>query len=187
MSGNQPSECYQQRFFAYADILGFTPLVKPSESDIGAFETIRSLLSRMEKSLAIWSKTDLARMLPEDSIPKPLRDVLLQMADDNRQFAFTDTILFSGANDADGLWNILTNLSILTLDLLKAGWLLRGGIALGSLFQRGAAVFGPVYIEAYDLEKNVVGQHHCALTKPTQIPDQSLPGLPMLASELAVQ
>jgi hypothetical protein len=114
-----------ERFFAYADILGFTPLVKQSESDIGAFNTIRALLSQMERRVAIWSQCDLARLLPEDSIPKPVRDLLLQMADENRQFAFSDTILFSGANDADGLWNILTNLGILTLDLLKAGWLLR--------------------------------------------------------------
>ncbi len=56
-------------------------------------------------------------------------------------------------------------LFVLTSTLIESGFLLRGGVARGNLFHEGSLVFGPGFIDAYELEGKTASTPRVMLSK----------------------
>jgi hypothetical protein len=70
--------------------------------------------------------------------------------------AFSDSIIrLRSASESSGLFYELLDLLHAQAGLLAYGVLVRGGIALGDVYRDGDRVFGPGFVEAYELESKV--------------------------------
>lgn len=73
-----------------------------------------------------------------------------------RTVAFSDSVIrMRKASETSGLHFELMDLLHAQAGLLSFGVLVRGGIALGEVFQEGDRIFGPGFVEAYELESKV--------------------------------
>ena len=73
-----------------------------------------------------------------------------------RTVAFSDSVIrMRKASETSGLHFELMDLLHAQAGLLSYGVLVRGGIALGKVFQEDDRIFGPAFVEAYELESKV--------------------------------
>jgi hypothetical protein len=73
-----------------------------------------------------------------------------------RTVAFSDSVIrMRKATETSGLFFELMDLLHAQAGLLNYGVLVRGGIALGKVFQEEDRIFGPGFVEAYELESKV--------------------------------
>jgi hypothetical protein len=73
-----------------------------------------------------------------------------------RTVAFSDSVIrMRKASETSGLFFELMDLLHAQAGLLGYGVLVRGGIALGKVFQEEDRIFGPGFVEAYELESKV--------------------------------
>ncbi|MGC9337906.1 MAG: hypothetical protein ACP5EQ_07420 [Candidatus Cloacimonadia bacterium] len=133
---------YQNKYVAFADILGFENLVnRTAEPD---------------------PEVPLAKMLSALDIPNEvkLEGIILGRVGDiteasHRLSTFSDCLAISTEATEKGLMNLLFHLRAIAFRLLKLGYLLRGGIAEGALYHEDGKIVGPALVDAYNLEKNV--------------------------------
>jgi len=73
----------------------------------------------------------------------------------NREITqFSDSIIISFLiNEKSEVFHTLIELLHLTMELLRYGFVIRGGISLGKCFHNNTRVFGPAIIKAVELEK----------------------------------
>jgi hypothetical protein len=128
-----PPARFQQKLFAFVDILGFGDLVGITQND-------PIQLNRLKETLEL--VTDYARK------PSRLKGVTSWWS-----MAFSDSIVISEENSLRGFLNVLENLALLSWRMLSLGKLVRGAITLGPIYHRHSVVFGPALIEAYFLER----------------------------------
>jgi hypothetical protein len=127
---------YTERYVAFADILGFSAIVKQTESDqtSARFDALASALEGI------------------GSFDGDVADV----GADFQYQTFSDSIVLSTEATAPGMIVLLSCLSELSLRLLTgSGLLLRGAVSKGKLYHRGAVMFGPAFLEAYSIEKSI--------------------------------
>src|SRR3546814_6589532 len=74
---------------------------------------------------------------------------------DYRAQNFSDSLIISAANTADGLWHVLFSLSDLAINFLEIGVLVRGGVTIGGIHHDDDIVFGLGVNEAYRLESKI--------------------------------
>lgn len=127
---------YGERYVAFVDILGFGEIVKNSTRGDGSpsFDDLVSVLAKMGER------------------DQDIDDVF---GDDFKFQTFSDSIIMSEKISTGGLFQIVTAVGDLAIDLLKVGLLMRGGIAKGSLYHESNVVFGPAFLEAYRLESSI--------------------------------
>jgi hypothetical protein len=132
---------YEQRYVAFIDILGFTEIIKNSENDEALLAGINDALS-----------------LKADSYEQNLKSLAkLESTDaDLRVHTFSDFVVLSTADTDEGLVCLLFVCWHIAADWLRQGFFCRGGIAHGKLLHRvdnsvAPRVFGPAFIEAYEL------------------------------------
>jgi hypothetical protein len=130
---------YSERYFAFIDILGFSSLVRKSEHSPLEAEKLVAIMKRINDR---WS----------DSALQPTHGIL---GEDFKVQSFSDCTVMSEAASAKGLQYLLMMVTQFAVDLLGNGFLLRGGIAKGALHHSQYAVFGPAFLRAYDLERNI--------------------------------
>jgi hypothetical protein len=139
---------YSERYVAFADILGFSEIVMKTAKDTN---TVRfdNLVSVLEGIGAL-----------EGERPN------LAYTDFQYQ-TFSDSIVISTVSTPTGLTDLLLTLVELTLRLMMNGLLLRGAIAKGKLYHRGTVMFGPAFIDAYNIERTIAKFPRIVLNRAT--------------------
>lgn len=140
---------YSEKFVAFIDILGFSEIVKRSETDPKWMQTLADALNQtgsLEASFMAVQKGTRAE------------DGELHFTDDTSVWrtSISDSLVFS-THDASNnyLYMMLMWIEEVVLRLLEIGVLCRGGIAKGKFFHSRATVFGPAMVTAYKLETTV--------------------------------
>jgi len=125
---------YEERYVAFADILGFSENVRRTETDAHLQEALAKVLSEI------------------GTRDGRLDDVMIE----GFQFqAFSDSIVMSTKADANGLSYLLSEIEDLALQLLNKGFLMRGAVAKGKLHHDRVAMFGPAFLDAYRIESTI--------------------------------
>jgi len=135
---------YKERYVTFADILGFADIVKKSAKD--------STPKRQDA---------LVNALIEAGSYHPG----LNATDDIQFQTFSDSIVMSSASTMSGLLHILTSMADLSIRLLRLGLLIRGAIAKGSLHHDGFIMFGPAFLEAYCIERELARYPRIVLSR----------------------
>ncbi len=130
---------YEQRVVAFLDVLGWGSAVSNSETDS---ELRRCLLN------AAWAlAAHVQNYVESDTVEHPSRDEYSQ---------FSDSLVVSFPYEApNDLLRLVRLVSEFQTTLLLSGFLLRGGVTVGSLFHSREIVFGPAMNRAYALEHEV--------------------------------
>jgi hypothetical protein len=125
---------YEERYVAFADILGFTDNVRKTETN-----------SHLQEALA--------KVLSEIGTREDRYDEL--MIDGFQYQAFSDSIVMSTKGDARGLSYLFSEIGDLARQLLSKGFLMRGAVAKGKLYHDRGAMFGPAFLDAYRIESTI--------------------------------
>lgn len=142
---------YEERVVAFVDFLGFKNLIKESANDNA-------------KLIRIYSALDAA---VDDSADAYIREIGFQRTPDDfddRLNTFSDFIVMSVRANVEEIGLMVYFLFKKCRELLNLGFACRGGVTFGkllhdkfdpldpSLNRRAQKVFGPAFIEAYQLE-----------------------------------
>jgi hypothetical protein len=125
---------YLERYVAFADILGFTEIVKESARDN----------SPKRQEALVGALIEAGTYYPGLNSP-----------DDIQFQTFSDAIVMSSASTLTGLMHILFSMADLSIRLLRLGLLLRGAVAKGGLHHNDSIMFGPAFLEAYGIESRI--------------------------------
>jgi hypothetical protein len=136
---------YSERYVAYIDILGFSEIIKRSETNPRLYE-------------------ELVKKLSEIQAREPIEG---EEAIDFQFQTFSDSIVVSVSSELRGLAYLLNAIYIFALDLMQESLLIRGAIAKGKLYHKKGVMFGPAFIEAYRLEQTVAKYPRVVLSKQT--------------------
>lgn len=132
---------YEERIVAFLDVLGWSDAIERSIKDA-------SLIQRLGVTANF--------LLGHAQFIEQVRKMAGQTTwpGDPQATHFSDCILISVRADRFAYLHLSGMLRFITESLLSLGFVVRGGIAAGSLLHRGAMVYGPALITAYKLEKN---------------------------------
>ncbi len=123
---------YEDRVVGFVDILGFGDLVRRADKNLEfRIEIVRALSQVGKLAAPQGGDTDL------------------------RAQNFSDSLIISAANTADGLWHLLLSIDSLAWGLLQIGVLIRGGVTIGGMRHEADMVFGMGVNEAYRLESTI--------------------------------
>jgi hypothetical protein len=126
---------YHERYCAFVDILGFSPLIASLSQSGPEFELMRNLLTRIHN--------------PEKGTTK-------NWYTEFRAQSISDAVAISTMRNQVGLVEMLNATEHLTLELLSQGFFVRGAIVKGMLYHDDKMVFGEALVRAYQLESRVV-------------------------------
>jgi hypothetical protein len=127
---------YEERYCAFADILGFSELVKTLEHrPAGRFVMIRDLLK------AVHSPADITLKRAKNA--------------DFRAQSISDAVALSTQATNEGLTVLCAALINLGMKLLHDGYFIRGAICRGPLYHDDSMVFGEALLKAYAFESEV--------------------------------
>lgn len=133
---------YENKYVAFADILGFENLVNRTTEP-----NPEILLTNVLSALEIPNEVQL-----EGIILGRVGDITEAS---HRLSTFSDCLAISTEASEKGLMNLLFHLRAIAFRLLKLGYLLRGGITKGPIYHENGKIVGPALVNAYKLEKNV--------------------------------
>jgi hypothetical protein len=125
---------YLQRYVAFIDILGFGEIVKATDQ--------APTSTRYDELVKALTETD-ARARQHGEL------------DDFRFQSFSDSIVISSEATPAGLRHVLTSITDLALNLLSVGLLIRGAVAKGKLHHDKSVMFGPAFLQAYQMETRI--------------------------------
>jgi hypothetical protein len=135
---------YQERLLLYADVLGWSAEIRCGDGS-KLLSVVRDIHKHAESH---------NQRAPEELISKEAKGRLSinPMALEVQFGAFSDHFVFSVPDWFEG--RILTKASQLMIDLLRAKFLTRGAVVVGSLYLRDNVIFGPALPSAVEIEKN---------------------------------
>jgi len=121
---------YEERIISFVDILGFKEMVKNNSA-----EYINRILS-----------------IPKDYFDKQpeekYKDIQISMFSDSIIISFVYTI-------EHAVYTLLLDLENILIEFILEGVICRGSIVKGEVFHNKDFLFGPAFINAYELEKNM--------------------------------
>jgi hypothetical protein len=129
------SDAYETRYCAFVDILGFTSVIADLEKGSITFDYLREVLSSVHEP--------------------PPSFFAIHEGHDLRAQSISDAVCLSASCTASGLSHLFFSLELLTVELLKKGIFLRGGIVRGNLFHDDRMVFGSALVQAYRIESMI--------------------------------
>ena len=135
-------DAYQDRFVAYADILGWS-----SATQNGEIKTLVEALKSIEDYANNFSP------LVKEALKKSqgISERLIREHDGIEFSFFSDCFAVSApASSGQVVFKIL---AFASHELLRKGFLLRGGVAIGSLYHKQRILFGPALVEAVEIEE----------------------------------
>jgi len=128
---------YQNRVVFFFDILGFRDLVN------------KEFIKDNSKSEKIYEVFEFINNFYKEEIPdefNPTKQITF----------FSDSVVISFVPDKpDTIFLTITTIQILLVNLANRGIVMRGGISFGQLYHDSKYLFGPAFIEAYDLESKI--------------------------------
>jgi len=127
---------YENKIVCFLDILGFKNIVNETQYDDTKLQQVQDALKFLE-NYKYETDSHNTNINNKDK-------VITQ---------FSDSLIISFSIDLEGefvssVWEIL----YIIVSLIKHGFLVRGGITYGKIVHTGNLVFGPAFIEAYELE-----------------------------------
>jgi hypothetical protein len=138
-----PDIMFENKAVAFIDVMGFKQLVSAAVSDDASRHALESLIGALEMVIPVLD-AGVDKTVPERLIPGHtyISDCIILSA----PLADSDVKSYSG------LETVVMRTIQLTHRLLDAGYLLRGGIAIGPVWHDKGNIVGPAYQEAYCLE-----------------------------------
>lgn len=135
---------FEECAVAFIDILGFSSLVCDAASDESKRTELTDLVALLQSAIPKLDKT-VAKSVPARRIPKHIyiSDCVILVA----------PLKVPEASYYSGLDTVALRCIQLTHQLLKSGYLIRGGIATGKVWIRDSNIVGPAYQDAYDTEQ----------------------------------
>lgn len=131
---------FSERLVAFIDILGFRDLLDRSVESEDIAENLHNALKRI---MELKKENEFNSYYDYESYYESCVEIS----------TFSDSIAISYPIDyKGGLFLILCDLAHLQLDLAQQGVLIRGGITIGQLYHKDDIIYGPAFIEAYNLE-----------------------------------
>lgn len=132
------TKAYRESVVAFIDVLGFADKISASTRDVQVFRAIQTMLK---------DTGSIARRLNSDGkMDDHLRSLRTQM--------FSDTVVISSDDLSEDAVTLVTKMAMLfQVNAILDGFLLRGAIVVGSLYEDGDVMFGPAIVEAYGLER----------------------------------
>ncbi len=123
---------YEERVVGFVDILGFGELVRRADKDPNLRTEIIHALNKVHSQKSPGGgETDL------------------------RTQNFSDSLILSASNSAEGFWHLMLSMDALAWNLLQAGVLVRGAVTIGGAHHDEQIVFGVGVNEAYRLESTI--------------------------------
>jgi len=129
---------YQNRIVFFLDILGFQNIINKTEKDSNKLEATLKFIDILNEY-----KT---RTIQDSDYLHDTKQVT--------QFSDSIVISFEVTSNSQ-LFYTLVEIQHLLIDAITKGFLLRGGVGLGSLIHTDKILMGPALIEAYDLELKI--------------------------------
>jgi len=128
---------YEERIFAFIDILGWSKLIADSVHDRVARMRLAGIQLELDANQQFQSK-----------IKHPLSECMTH---------FSDSVILSWPRPTSqrGLLDILLSLADTVLRLVRHRVLVRGAVVKGKIFHRPNIAFGPALVEAYHLESRI--------------------------------
>lgn len=133
---------YEEKVLAYIDILGFKNAVgKTMENNGKEIENICEI-QRIDN------------LIEEEHLHLNIREYLLgePKIEGRVTSQFSDTIVISYLKESD-IYHILLDVYILCAMALEKGFLFRGAIVCGKVIHTENKIFGPVFLDAYEIER----------------------------------
>lgn len=134
---------FEKRAVAFVDVLGFKALVNAAEAN-NNLAPLAELVKLLSKAIPSFDAT-VDQSVPVSQIP--------------RHMYISDCIILS-APITDPVYKYYNGLSIVVMRviqlshlLLRAGYLIRGGISVGSVWHSDSNIVGPAYQDAFALEQ----------------------------------
>jgi hypothetical protein len=143
---------YQERLLLYCDILGWSEEIRGGDSSklLAAVEGIHKRAETYNERARETLIAQEGKIIQTELGPR--RPKINRMALEVQYGAFSDHFVFSLPASFGS--RILDIASELIIDLLRAGFLVRGAIVLGRLHHCDNVIFGPALLEAVKIEEN---------------------------------
>lgn len=154
---------YEDRYVAFIDILGFKELIKQSVKESKGPRSLQSIFNAMNLDFS-----DISKDYSKHYTQKPGQEL---DAPDLRVNTFSDFVVISSEDTEQGLDVLCFAVWCVARDWLSKGYLCRGGITKGKVMHIGGEngkpglVFGPAFVEAYQLEQDVADFPRVVLSK----------------------
>lgn len=133
---------YETRYVAFVDILGWTATIRDERRTAERTEQLGLALNMIRQySQSIQNVGEWFSKFGGGTRPGDLRLT-----------HFSDCLAISTTPDMYGRDDLINALDFLTNGLLQQGFLLRGGVTVGQIYHHDSMVFGPAFLEAYELE-----------------------------------
>ena len=136
---------FQDRAVGFIDVLGFSALVRKATTDPQAFSELSNLVNILESAIPTLdsgvSKTVPTALFPQHTY---ISDCIILSA--------PLSVTIPQWKHYSGLEIVAMRAIQLTQLFLDAGYLIRGGIAIGSVWHDESNIIGPAYQEAFQLE-----------------------------------
>lgn len=136
---------FEERAVAFIDVLGFTALVACAAESDAQMKNLAGLVQLLSSAVPSFdAKVDAS--VSRDLVP--------------RHIYISDCIILSAplvspsTRNYDGLSILVMRVIQISHYMLKAGYLVRGGISVGKVWHTESNIVGPAYQEAFLLEKN---------------------------------
>lgn len=145
---------YETRITAFIDILGFKEMIKKSDENSDNIQLIIEILEFL-KTWESPEKWDL-RFINAESNNSKKGINFFEHKEHINVTTFSDSIVISikvDNNENEIMSTLISYLAYIGAILIKKGILIRGGMTIGRLIHNdNGTVFGPAFIEAYQLE-----------------------------------
>lgn len=140
-----PEIFFEERAVAFIDVLGFSALVDEAAGSAKDKQQLESLVGLLETAIPVLDK-GVSSTVPAHLLPKHtyISDSIILSA----------PLVDSEIKHYSGLEIVVMRCIQLTHRFLVAGYLLRGGIAVGHVWHSDTNIVGPAYQEAYKIEAN---------------------------------
>lgn len=128
---------FEERAVAFLDVLGFTRLIQEAET----------MPHKQPELFGIISALDGHVKFDNDSVSAEVPDPVKP-----KYIFVSDSIIFSAPlrhGEYDGLGIVIAKSIQIAHKLMQMGYLLQGGINVGSVWHTGTNIFGTGYIKAY--------------------------------------
>jgi hypothetical protein len=137
---------FEDRAVAFIDVLGFKGLTRKAVGDPVARAELTRLVSLLSGVIPVLDE-GVDKAVPHELIPEHIyiSDCIILSAPLN--------VIFDSFRNYSGLDILVMRAIQVTHALLDAGYLVRGGIAIGPVWHCRANVVGPAYEEAFALER----------------------------------
>jgi hypothetical protein len=139
------SKIYERRLVAFVDILGWSEACKTESAQL---VEAAELIHQTAEGYSEQEKAKIAEMANHPGMTLNPMYKMVHMA------AFSDSIAVSMPTSFGH--RILGGVTDLCRNLLRLGFLTRGGITIGDLYHVENVIFGPALVEAVQLEKEAV-------------------------------